>query len=286
MKMISQQRAVVLAAYRALMRTASRVSASGCPLRLVAPLKLSDFGRGRALAAHDLDAAGAALRAELFPGVVSLREAASDDDASVISAAALRRAVQREFRAGGGVAGLDGAFSHLATINRLIAASRSSSSTVTKPSAGIEVKVDVHTSFLPGRMSMSEMLDSKHFPFIYRVRIANIGESTVQVVGRHWRFSDGSGGTIEVPRGSPGVVGEAPVLRPASAFEYMSGTGIGTHSGVMSGSLQCRSYLETGQLSPLPFDALVAPVALLGPEADEFDAPPPTAEARMREPPS
>ena len=50
-----------------------------------------------------------------------------------------------------------------------------------------------------------------------------IGCFKVQLVGRHLIFTDATGGTEEVPRGSAGVVGHTPVLEPGQSFEYYSG---------------------------------------------------------------
>ena len=61
--------------------------------------------------------------------------------------------------------------------------------------------------------------------FAYKVRIVNTTEETVQLVSRHWIIEDGTK-SVEVPRGSPGVVGAMPRLEPGAEFEYTSGTQI------------------------------------------------------------
>ena len=73
-----------------------------------------------------------------------------------------------------------------------------------------------------------------HYVFGYRVRIENRGTETVQLLRRHWRITDALGRMVEV-RGD-GVVGEQPVLSPGESFEYVSGTPLGTPSGIMVGS--------------------------------------------------
>ncbi len=71
------------------------------------------------------------------------------------------------------------------------------------------------------------------FVWAYHVRIENHGEETLQLISRYWRITDALGRTQEVS--GPGVVGEQPVLSPGEAFEYTSGTPLGTDSGFMEG---------------------------------------------------
>ncbi len=94
----------------------------------------------------------------------------------------------------------------------------------------------------------------------YRVRIANAGPETVQLLRRTWRITDGLG-RLNLVEG-PGVVGEQPVLRPGEAFEYTSGTPLGTPSGFMEGSYH-MTVTATGEM----FDAAVPAFSLDSPHA-------------------
>lgn len=48
-----------------------------------------------------------------------------------------------------------------------------------------------------------------------QVRVENWSKSTVQLVSRHWVIEDAQGRECDsVPKGSPGVVGQQPLLRP------------------------------------------------------------------------
>jgi ApaG protein len=67
------------------------------------------------------------------------------------------------------------------------------------------------------------------------VRIANVSQRAVRLHGRHLVFIDDTGGRIEVPRGSTGVVGQQPVIQPRQVFEYSSGTQIKAPGGSMFG---------------------------------------------------
>lgn len=72
--------------------------------------------------------------------------------------------------------------------------------------------------------------------FLYTITISNEGDSTVQLVNRHWTIVDATGHTEEVH--GPGVVGEQPVLDPGQSFEYTSGCPLPTPFGSMAGSYE------------------------------------------------
>jgi ApaG protein len=95
-----------------------------------------------------------------------------------------------------------------------------------------EIRVRVTPEY---RTDQSEPADN-YFFWAYKVEIANLGTSTVQLKSRHWRITDANGRTEEV-RG-PGVVGEQPVLEPGQSFTYSSGCPLTTPQGLMVGSYQ------------------------------------------------
>lgn len=101
------------------------------------------------------------------------------------------------------------------------------------------VQVTVEPEFLE---EQSEPEDHQ-FVWAYHIRIENQGRKTLKLLTRYWRIIDSLGRTQEV-RGA-GVVGEQPVLAPGEAFEYTSGTPLGTPSGLMVGSYEMES--ETGE---------------------------------------
>jgi ApaG protein len=96
-----------------------------------------------------------------------------------------------------------------------------------------------------------------HWCFYYTIRITNEGDTTVQLLSRHWIITDATGRVEEV-RG-PGVVGEQPVLAPGEAFQYTSGCNLKTSAGVMRGTYQMVT--EEGD----HFDVEIAPFALKEP---------------------
>ncbi len=76
--------------------------------------------------------------------------------------------------------------------------------------------------------------DAGTWVWAYQVRIENHGPDTVQLLRRTWRITDANG-RMQVVEG-PGVVGEQPTLAQGEAFEYTSGTPLGTASGFMAGT--------------------------------------------------
>lgn len=115
------------------------------------------------------------------------------------------------------------------------------------------IRVTVKPTFLEEQSTPTD----NHFVWAYHVRIENIGETTVQLISRYWRITDGLGRTEEV-RG-PGVVGEQPILEPGNAFEYTSGAPLATPSGIMVGSYQMKR--QDGEL----FDVAIPAFSLDSP---------------------
>ena len=97
------------------------------------------------------------------------------------------------------------------------------------------IRVTVQPTYLDDQSSPTE----NHYVWAYHVRIENQGEETVQLRNRYWKITDSQGRVHEV-RGA-GVVGKKPVLQPGQAFEYTSGTPLGTPSGIMVGSYEMET---------------------------------------------
>ncbi|MFT4648518.1 MAG: ApaG protein [Glaciecola sp.] len=74
------------------------------------------------------------------------------------------------------------------------------------------------------------------FIFIYRIRITNDGENSVQLMSRSWLIIDANS-KREVVRGE-GVVGKQPRLAPGETFEYTSYCPLRTDWGTMEGHFQ------------------------------------------------
>lgn len=89
------------------------------------------------------------------------------------------------------------------------------------------------------RVIVSSLFRSKidaSYQYFYRIRVENIGEVPVQLVGRHWVFRNSNEVEVSVvPKFAKGVVGNTPVIQPATGFQYMSQCFLNTQSGDMSG---------------------------------------------------
>lgn len=98
------------------------------------------------------------------------------------------------------------------------------------------------------------------FVFSYTITLTNNGDSTVQLLSRHWIITDSNNQVQEV-RGQ-GVVGEQPVLKPGQSFGYTSGTVISTPVGTMTGSYQMVAEDGTKFDAPIPQFVLSVPRVL------------------------
>lgn len=98
------------------------------------------------------------------------------------------------------------------------------------------------------------------YVFSYTITLTNNGNSTVQLMSRHWIITDGNNQVQEV-RGQ-GVVGEQPVIKPGQSFGYTSGTVLATPVGTMSGSYQMVSEDGTKFEAPIPQFVLSVPRVL------------------------
>ncbi len=92
------------------------------------------------------------------------------------------------------------------------------------------VRVSVRSFYLDDQSQPEE----NHFVWAYRVKIENVGDTTVQLLRRTWRITDARGRTQHVH--GAGVIGEQPVMEPGESFEYTSGTPLDTPSGFMVGA--------------------------------------------------
>ena len=92
---------------------------------------------------------------------------------------------------------------------------------------------DIQVTVTPKFLSRESAPEKGHFVWAYSIEIENHGETTVQLLSRYWRITDGVGRVQEVE--GPGVVGEQPVLPPGDSFSYTSGVPLTTSSGFMDG---------------------------------------------------
>lgn len=117
------------------------------------------------------------------------------------------------------------------------------------------VRVRIHARYSPEH---SDPPMSRWF-FLYTIQISNVGDTTIQLLNRHWTIIDGTGHTQEVH--GPGVVGEQPILEPGQSFEYTSGCPLPTPFGSMAGNFEMQR--ADGTL----FEAEAALFQLIQPES-------------------
>ena len=96
--------------------------------------------------------------------------------------------------------------------------------------------------------------ESGQYAFAYTITIRNSGNTTGQLIARHWIVTD-SNGHVEEVRGLA-VVGHLPVLKPGESFEYTSWTRIATPHGTMRGTFFCMTE------DAHPFDAPIGEFGL------------------------
>lgn len=71
------------------------------------------------------------------------------------------------------------------------------------------------------------------YTWIYHIIIENMSADPAQLISRYWRIINAVGEVNEV-RGK-GVVGEQPVIKTGTAYEYTSSCQLKTNSGIMEG---------------------------------------------------
>ena len=116
-----------------------------------------------------------------------------------------------------------------------------------------EFSCSVSVQYLPEQSQPPE----GPFAFAYTVTIRNSGDTTAQLIARHWVVIDAEGKREDV-RGLA-LLGQQPLLKPGEQFEYTSWTRIPTPQGQMRGTFFCMTE------DAHPFEAAVAEFALLFP---------------------
>lgn len=112
--------------------------------------------------------------------------------------------------------------------------------------------VEVLPLYLPEQSDPTQAV----YSFAYTVTIQNTGDTTAQLIARHWTISDANGHVEEVK--GLGVVGQQPLLKPGQSFQYTSGCGLRTASGTMHGTFYCVAEDGEPFSSPIPLFVLEA----------------------------
>ncbi|ESQ85904.1 hypothetical protein AEAC466_01620 [Asticcacaulis sp. AC466] len=95
-----------------------------------------------------------------------------------------------------------------------------------------DITIRVEVDYVPPEDHGAET-GTPRYVWAYHITLMNGGDETVQLKTRHWTIMDARG-HVEYVNG-PGVVGEAPILKPHQTYSYSSGCPLPTPSGSMSG---------------------------------------------------
>ena len=107
------------------------------------------------------------------------------------------------------------------------------------------------TIFVRSVYHVREEVDGLH-QFTYSVEIANEGANPIQLMSRHWQFTDSNGHVEEVK--GPGARGIMVKISPGTRLEYSSATYLAAAAGSMQGSFQFEELSDTdddGVAAPL-----------------------------------
>lgn len=118
------------------------------------------------------------------------------------------------------------------------------------------VNVTVKTTYVAAQSRPEQ----QRFVYAYTITITNNGDTSAQLISRHWRIKDAKDNLQEVQ--GMGVIGEQPQLTAGASYTYTSGVIIETETGIMEGSYQMRSADGAMFDAPIPAFALVPPHAI------------------------
>ena len=118
------------------------------------------------------------------------------------------------------------------------------------------VNVTVKTTYVAAQSRPEQ----QRFVYAYTITITNNGDTSAQLISRHWRIKDAKDNLQEVQ--GMGVIGEQPQLTAGASYTYTSGVIIETETGIMEGSYQMRGADGAMFDAPIPAFALVPPHAI------------------------
>lgn len=253
---------IAVTLYRSLLRSVRSLDG---PLRLRLPLSASGVKwlGGPSTPQYAMLEQDTSHAVELLPW---LKHSMQSLDQPEIAADTVRDLLRAEFRreVPEGVDILDRGLEAMRVLSEAAEMATTTSVSVSRPIDGVAVRTEA-TSAFRGRDGASGA-----FVFEYRVRVANVGATPVQVVGRTWLIRNQDGSVHANIARSPGIVGQTPRLQPGQAFEYASGTTLKTPGGSVVGSLQMTTLdLVSGINGAGPTQG--APATPFDAEVDEFN---------------
>lgn len=125
-----------------------------------------------------------------------------------------------------------------------------------KKTLNADFKITTTTVYVDSESTPTE----NKFFFAYKIHIKNTGNSTAQLISRHWIITDARGHVEEVT--GPGVVGLQPKIPPGQSFEYDSACPLTTSSGTMKGFYHFTNEDGENFEVTIPEFYLIAPTAV------------------------
>lgn len=131
-----------------------------------------------------------------------------------------------------------------------------------KPNSGINISMNspVSVTVKTTYVAAQSRPEQRRFVYAYTITITNNGDTSAQLISRHWRIKDAQDNLQEVQ--GVGVIGEQPQLTAGESYTYTSGVIIETETGIMEGCYQMRSADGAMFDAPIPAFALVPPHAV------------------------
>ena len=107
------------------------------------------------------------------------------------------------------------------------------------------VTEDIQVSAIPKYEAKHSSPLNNEYIFSYKIKIHNVGNSTVQLLSRHWYIFDSIAQYSEVK--GEGVIGQQPIIKGNQSHEYESYSSIKSDTGMMWGTYLMKR-VENGKL--------------------------------------
>lgn len=118
-----------------------------------------------------------------------------------------------------------------------------------------KIDIGIQTRYIAEQSDPSD----QRFVFAYTITLTNEGQTSAQLISRHWIITDANNEVQEVK--GMGVIGQQPLLTPGESYTYTSGVILATDTGTMTGSYQMQTP-DNG----MAFDAQIPEFSLVIPQ--------------------
>lgn len=267
---MASSRALARTLFRTILRSGRRLRCGGGSLRLIEPVDVNMHGFGRfqkrvaqttmlLSATPTWFAEAPGIRDQIMSAVVERPIVGSGGPIEeVLTESRMVDLVKQAFRKGG-PNGLQDGFAFARALAEQKKLHLNTSVHVTLSDAGNKPLVRVEGTSVRDKRGES---GSSMRNFCYRMSVENLCDRPFILSGRQWDIFGELGIVASVIKGSPGVVGLTPLIKPGARFVYASGTPIPSLRGFIKGSFQMVMADTSLGEEPETFDAVVAPVPL------------------------